>query len=1399
MRLAVPALVALAISGSQDVALRVLRVTPADEAGPTAIVTVTFDRPVAGALDRSVDPATILRIAPPVAGRLEWRDPITIRFRPDVLLESGATYTVTVANDFAAMDGSRLAAPYRFSFVVRGARVLTAAPTFRQRNPQYVVPRASFELVVATPVDLPQAARAVSIELDRRCPGPRVVRMRPVDQRQIRDSDSWEYKEAGGWDRDRSADSLRRVVTLQPVEPLPLACPGALVAPLHLEPGAVDYERWPFATYGPLRVVAATCAGNWCPTGPIVLRFSTPVRGAEVLRHVALLPATTFTVRDTADASDRWALEAALRPRTGYAVVVDTAVRDVFDQPLTGNPVATVVTTGYEPSVSYPTGTALVEREGYRTIAVQHVNVDTLLVTQATVPESLEARVLAAPYWRADELWPLVGDRAVVRRIAVSGTRDVPLISAVRLPAVNAARPGATTLMMLRISHTGAPDSQPRRSPPTAVLQVTDLAVHARIGAADGSVWVTSASDGAPRPGATVTYADTRGRVRGRATTDAGGLARLTGLEDPDAGAQRPPADAEAEPDDAASGVEGYVAVVLGTDRAVVAIDRWGNDLSPWRFNVAGAYGSDRLPVAAAVFTERGIYRPGETVHAKAVVRSGPLGRLAVPPRGDSLRWTFLDRDGGTLRDTTVSLSPFGTADQALELPAALPLGTYGVQLWLRRDAQWTQVAATSYRAAEYRPPEFLVDVMADSGPYHGGDSLRATVEARYLFGAPMARAALVWDVRQRPMTPWELDIPGTEGYVVGETGWWWEDTPDGTPFAGVVESGSDTLDAGGRARLRVALPPPQNGRPARATVGATITDVNRQTVSTARSVTVHPAAFYIAARALGTSYFWSAGEEQRVAVLAVRPDGRRVGGVRVAAVLVRREWHRVQRERDGWEELVGEWVSDTVARCAVTTATEPIHCRFVPDKGGTYVVRLTAADAQERAAVTSFYRWTVGRDWVPWSDESQFQMDVIPDRTRYTVGDTATLLVAAPFTDVDAWVTVEREGILEQRRLRITSGTTTLKLPITERHAPNVFVSVLLARGRSAAPGTLADPGRPTIRVGYAELRVTPEVKRLSVEVTPLQTEYRPADSARVRLHVRDAGGVGQRTEVTLWAVDEGVLALTGYRTPDPLDLLYRRRGLGVRLASDLTTVAPQVIAEEGVSRKDQAPGGGGGAENADVLRSRFASTAFFLASVLTDERGDATVAARLPDNLTTFRLMAVAVTAGDRYGSGQSAMLVTRPLLARPALPRFLRHEDRFHAGVVVNHRLGGTPQVIVSAEADGVTLEGPRQQRATLAPGRGREVRFDFRDPTADTATLRFRVSSGREADAVETRLAVRPAYHPRGFTAAGMLRDSGLIDIALPFELDPARSRLELTVGASPLAIARGAYARLRVYP
>jgi uncharacterized protein YfaS (alpha-2-macroglobulin family) len=517
----------------------------------------------------------------------------------------------------------------------------------------------------------------------------------------------------------------------------------------------------------------------------------------------------------------------------------------------------------------------------------------------------------------------------------------------------------------------------------------------------------------------------------------------------------------------------------------------------------------------------------------------------------------------------------------------------------------------------------------------------------------------------------------------------------------------------------------------------------------------------------------------------------------------VRREWHRVHRTRGGYSEVYGEWVSDTVANCPLRTrADAPVECRFTPPSGGSYIVQFSAEDQAHRPVATSLHRWATGAGFVPWSDASQFKMDVVPDRTRYTVGDTATILFAAPFTDAEAWVTVEREGLLEQRRFRVTAGATTLKFPVTEAWAPNAFVGIVVARGRSATPGPLDDPGRPTIRVGYAEVRVTPEVKRLAVALTTGKAEYRPGDTASVRIEVRDQRGQGHQSEVTLWAVDQGVLALTGYRTPDPVDLLYRERGLGLRLSSNLTTVAPQVPEGE---KGGRAPGGGGGSGESDLLRSRFRSTAFFLGSVITDRAGNATARSELPDNLTTFRIMAVAVTAGDRYGSGETPMLVTRPLVARPALPRFLREGDRFSAGVVVNQRAGGTPTVEVRAEATGAALSGEASQRAVLEVGRGREVRFDFRQPGSGTATdrdsstFRFSVRGAGDVDQVQSRLAVRPSFHPRAWTVTGVLVDTATSELEVPQGIDPARSRLRITLGSSPLGLMRGLADELRVYP
>src|SRR5438309_556784 len=1244
--------------------LRVLRVTPDREGDATDAVTVTFDRPVAGGLDASVDPRTVFSIQPRVDGRLEWRDPVTIRFTPATALAAGATYTVTIAPAFQALDGSRLERPYTFSFRVRGPQVQDVSP---YNGSQWLTPNTRFKLLLSGPADV--ALLESSIRLDARSCGRGELRIRVQRQRRITDADErWRAY------RGLPPASLRvrhRDVKTAPVAPLPLGCERGLRTPVRVDSVAAA-RVFKFTTYGPLVVKDAwgwrPGQGEPCPVGPVQIGFTTPVRGSELLRHVRIVPAVPFTVDTAAERAD-WSLDIRLKPRSRYLIVIDSALTDRFGQRLGESFSKPVVSTPYSPTVRYQYGRMLVERGGPRTLAVQHVNVDSLVVSMVSIPESLEARALTAPgAWQ--DLWANLRSTAAVRRLGVVDSADVPRVTGVRLAAANAARPGAGTLQLVRIT---SPQVDTTRDSwqPLAMVQITDLAINAKVGVSEAAVWVTGVGDGKPRAGARVTLYDAKGKTRATATTDAQGLARLSGLQADTTTA----AVEESECDErewSGRGLDGYVAASLGSDRAVVAVNRWDPDLSPWQFNVEGAWGDTRRPEAATVFTERGIYRPGEPVYAKAIVRDGALGALRPPARGDSLRWVFGDREEGVLKDTTVALSAFGTSDQSIALKVDLPLGSYPVRVQRKRDGRWRAVATTNYRVAEYRPPEFLVTVAADTGPRLTGDTVHAAVEARYLFGAPMARAAVTWFARSRRASGWEVQVPNTEGYYLGETGWWWEEGDGGFGAGQVIAQGEDTLDGQGRIALALAAPPPAKGKAAAVSFEATVTDVNRQAVTAGAAVIVHPAAFYIGAKVTGDEWFWTAEKPRDISVIAARPDGRRVAGVAVQGALIRREWHRVRREREGYAEDVGEWVSDTVGRCAVTTAATPVTCTVTPPGGGSYTVAFTSTDPAGRLARTTFYRWAAGPGWVPWNDESQFKMDVIPDKDRYQVGDTATVLFASPFTNAEAWITVEREGLIEQRRLRIVSGSTTLKFPITEAYAPNVYVAIIVAGGRS---------------------------------------------------------------------------------------------GMDV----------------EG------------------ILRSRFQTTAFFLGSVVTDSGGRAAATVRLPDNLTTFRVMAVAVTAGDRYGDGEAKLLVTRPLLARPALPRFDREGDQFTAGVVVNSRLGGTPTVTVEARAQGVVLAEPPSKSTTLEAGRGREVRFAFRGVPGDTASFTFKVSGGGEADAVLTRIPVRLPYRPRAFEVAGTLADTATAEFVFAEQLDPARSRLELHYGASPLALLRGYRQTLRIYP
>ncbi|MCA9527194.1 MAG: hypothetical protein KC549_12970, partial [Myxococcales bacterium] len=1174
-----------------------------------------------------------------------------------------------------------------------------------------------------------------------------------------------------------SAADRRVEVTFTPERPLAADTDYTLVfSPgLRSVEGALPTEkeyRWPFRTYGPLRIKATDCP-RWlkpCALGPIQVAFSNPVSAAELKRGLRLEPPVELEwPEDLTVTRNEWRLSGSFRPASTYRVLV-SGVKDEFGQAQVSPYDGSFITGDMDARFDMTDGRVILERGHRLALPMSHVNIDGIEIgwTRLTPDEALPW--LLEP-WRNEEP---PGISWGYRRL--EGRPNQVTRTPLDLNALLAG-PGDGRIALVRTRR----QLEKYVEKTSALAQVTDLGLHGKISPNDVTLWVWKLSDGQPAAAARVELLDKTGRVLAQAEADAEGVARLPGVDALDLPKVDPWGNRLWDPPPVVARVR------LGDDVVMAALESdWS--LSPYRFGLDSAWENSAPQAEGLVFTDRGIYRPGETVYLKGALRERVLGKLRTPA-GRSVTLEVKDPKGATIATTTHALSRFGGFAAEVKLPPHV-VGTYGFVI---SDAPSKLSWSATAQVAEYRAPTFLVDVTPAPGAFYAGQKFQATVEGRYLFGAAMPGAEVAWSLSARPG---DFEPAEANGYVFGRRRSW----SDEEPGRQLLASGTWTLDAQGRFAFEGGPAETDPDRPRRYTLEASVTDVDRQQVSGAAELTVHPAAFYLGVK--GPPGFATAGQAFQASVLArTAADQRPVAVKDVRVRLVRHVWHTVKKRNawGGYETISEQQPEDVGAGCTLPVhADRPGQCVLTAEKAGYHEIVAEAVDALGRKTVTSDTLWVVGEGYAAWLQDDDNKVEVVTDKGTYDVGDTVEVLVQSPFPEADAWVTVEREGVLWQQRLHLQGTATPIRIPVTAEMIPNAFVGVVLARGRVAPPGTPGDPGRPAFRLGYQEVRVVPSIKRLSVRVSPDAEEKRPGDELTIAVEVKDHAGQGVESEVAIWAVDQGVLSLTGYRTPDPLAALYRPRGLSVRQANPLIGLVPQLA--YGEKGQEQGGGGGFGDESAQV-RSRFVTTPLFFGTAVTGPDGRTAVTGRLPDYLTTFKLMAVAMDADDRAGHGDGKVLVTKPLLARPALPRAVRTGDKFAAGVVVHAREATGPvDIQVSAE-----LEGPVQglealtRTLTIPPGQGVEVRFALAARDPGTAVLRFKVTGGGHTDIIETPLPVRAPTRLETVATYGITDGESLEALAPPGGIRKDQGELTVSLAGSALTGLGDAAEYLVEYP
>jgi alpha-2-macroglobulin len=1220
---------------------------PVGEAEGPVQIGVSFDRPMVALGTDTLADAGVFSIAPAVAGSARWVGSQTLLFEPSQPLPMATEFRVTVAKELRALDGNTLAEELSFLFATPALMVERTGPHDGAERQERALAHELFFNQTVTPA---KVAEHVVLEVSG-------------DKGGAKAHEFMVTRPDGG--------DLRRVRVV-PKKPYPL---GASVL-LRVRAGLVGEEgvrplAGDFVTrstiHGPLRLLAnPACKGNDCIAK---LSLSNPVKRRALVAALRFEPPLARPLADEADyASDQLYFGSELAPNTSYRVSIEGELRDLHGNLLQGERSVIVKT---PPLVA--SARLLVEGDLVTLAAAQ---VSRLRVQLQNLKD---ARVELSPL-SADELAPLAVDAIKPRAKAIvtslgSASPVERRVAEVELAPALAAGKGA--MLVSLVAHGQAQELRERR-----LLAFTDLSVSLKAGSTSGLVWVTRLSNAEPVAGAKVRISRANGVVAS-GQSDARGLFRF----------ELPPV-GEEEDDDVAAVVE---------HEGDLSFTRKHAGVGPWELTDHAGYRGEGTTVAH-LFTERGIYRPGDTLQLKGILRTQSARGLA--PTGGEVELRVLDAEEREVERARVTLNDYGTFAYALRIPGSIALGPLTI-----RALSGGQTFETGAEVAEYKPAELEVTVRADRARAVRGEQVRAHVDGRFMFGAAAREARVFWSARYQPYRFASDDWPGfTFTDLLA-------DERRDTEFA-LAGSGETQLDEHGARALEVALASAPVHGPSWLKLEASVLAHGAEAAASA-AVEVWPASVLVGLRAART-----VSESKRplaLALHALSSDGKPAEGALLDATFER----RVYETGEVGGKLTTKQRHVRVGACHKKSKLEPVHCSFTPTEPGLHVARVRSKDAAGRVSRAAVPIYVYGQGAASWGDEPDARVLALqPERSRYQLGETARVLVPSPFADAQALVTVEREGVLSVEQVRVGRAGT-IEVKVDERFVPNAFVSVLLLRPLAAEPESgLA------YRVGTLELAADVSQRKLAVDVVPDAKEKRPGDEVHVRLLVRDGAGRPTQAELTVYAVDEGVLALTAYQTPDPFGVLYAPRALSVWTADGRGSLATL----DAAAGEDKGGDEGGGGGDGRSLRSNFASVALFAPHVETDGEGRAELRFKLPDATTRYRIMAVAAAKGAEVGAGSAAVLTRKPLLMRPLLPRLLRAGDSLQAGVAVHNDQSSAIDAEVALEVVGVTLLEGAKKRVHIAAGQARELFFAVRADRVGEARFTFSARAGSERDGV-----------------------------------------------------------------
>lgn len=1352
-------------------ALQVSQVFPANgtlEADPNTALTIVFNKPVVPISPEETPEAlpSPVEFEPPIPGQGRWVSSSVYIFQPEKPLRGGQSYRGLIRAGLQDTSGTQLEEDFRWEFRTRPLRILEI--TFL--SPVFVNEEQLVRLDGQILVRFDHPIERASLN--------QALRISAPDGHSIPFRTKW----------NETSD----VVTIIPLQRYHPATRYTLTFSTDLrgqdgsllnEPQSTVFFTLPYPAV--ISFFPSTEETFYVPNA--VLQFNTLMNRNSVIAHLRITPRPP-KLDFYYDEWNHSLIITGLEPGQTYEIRLRPGAQDIYGNATTEEYTYKFANGYLAPSAwlkTYTPTNPLIFRQAVKQeVYLEYANIETLELTlYALTPaefKRLSDYTISPTDWRTSKsplrVWKLDLEKSPTE------TRLLPISL-----EENGKLPPGLYLLGVRSPAIKTPE----RFASAALLIVSEDLLTLKAAPGEGLAWLLEAESGHPTADVEVSFYDQDFNLLGTARTDAQGLAHWQ-------------SDTNGRPAYAVVNEKGHVAM---------ASPNWSG-LYPERFGIYQSYQPETHHLMAFLYTERPIYRPGQKVYFKGIVRLEDDLRYSLPTQTNKVTVFISDQDGILYRQV-FSLTPQGAFFGEYTLSEDAPVGTYTIQVYEGEIAQEAEKGPPLYdayfRVAEYVKPRFRLDLEAEPTRLVSGETTTFRLNAAYYSGGNLSQAPLEWFIETAPA--YYSPPEAYSSYSFQD----WEETPRcayGYPCRPVppptYRQGSGKTDEQGNFEHQETFLLPQNVSALHYTFNVNVQDIGGNVVGGYTTVTVFGSSVFPGVRT--ESYLGEMGKPIPIEMVALNLQGEPVPNQRLSVALYEQRWFNVQK-KDASGVIYWESSVQNILRASTVTTTDAngkAVASLTPPSGGEYKIVVTATDEKGRRARAASYVWVIGKEMYL-QRTSDDTLQIISDKSAYNPGEKAQILIVSPFQkETIALLTLERGRIHEKKLITLESGSNTFEIPITSGMAPVMYVSVVAIQ---AAEG----PQPPRYAMGLAKLSVAPSLQQIFVQLESDRKVAQPRQQVTFTVLTRDVNGKPVSADVSLALVDKALLALTAPNSPPLLEAFYPLRGLNILTASTIPLDAERFNAElrAALTGERGRGGSGGGEKGLDqfgilTVRGEFKDTAFWQAQVITNENGRAEVTVTLPDNLTTWQLAARAITADTRVGEAILELPSRLPLQIELQTPRFFVAGDQVTLGAMIHNNTDTDLNVKVLLESQGFLLqEAAEQSLIVKANGQAYITWRGVVDEKATRVDLIASVRGGGYEDATRPVLGTLPnqgipvlRYLAREtIGSAGILTGEGSIteSILLPPGIHASTSTLIVDLSPSLAATAIRDLEILRDYP